>query len=67
MSAKQPKFTRAGHKKIKDDYIGRVVVKIMLVSSGHNSIKGNLTKSIQVEDAKVSAVYTAIEKALFDS
>lgn len=63
------KFTRGGHAKQRSDIKGRVLIKIMLLDKsrgGHHVIKGNMIKGITLEDTKVSGVYEAIEKALFD-
>ena len=41
------------------DARGTVVVKVMLVSTGHNPVKGNIVRTMRLEASKVSEVYKA--------
>lgn len=44
------------------DKRGTVVVKIILAKFGHTSVKGNLSRVLRFENAKVSDVYEAIKR-----
>ncbi len=62
---KTKKFNRA----VKDvsektDKEGKVIVFIAM-RNGQKYLKGNITKTITVHDAKVSEVFEAIDEALF--
>lgn len=63
------KFKRSGHAKKRQDEKGRVIISIRLqdiTRAGQNVVKGNMTKTISIDDTKVGEVFEAIEKALFD-
>lgn len=61
------KFIRSGGKgKNTNDFIGKVCVKINLVSGPHaQAVKGNIGKSFTIDDARVSQVYEEITRRLF--
>lgn len=62
------KFQRSlRHQGPRTDYEGTVVVQAYLRSpTGRGALKGNLTRALTVYNAKVSEVFDAIEKALFE-
>ena len=63
------KFKRAGQTKNKSDAKGTVRVTIVLQdinAVAGKQLKGNLSKSFSVDDTKVSEVYDALVKFLFE-
>lgn len=63
------KFKRSPYdRKTLKDNEGNVTIRITLCDKDKRgcSIKGNLSKTITIQNAKVSEVYKALEKALFD-
>lgn len=47
------------------DSSGRVNIRVTLLNKRGQRVKGNLSRSVTVKDAQVSAVWSRIEKALF--
>lgn len=60
------KFRSAQDSRVKstNDDIGKVVIKIFLAKSGHIPIKGNIMKTISLEECKVSEVHEAIQGSI---
>ena len=59
----------ASRKPAKTDARGTVIVRINLYAPGieRNYVKGNLSRSFTLHEAKVSEVYKLIERALKES
>lgn len=61
------RFTRGVKQNItkRDDVVPTVRVCCIPLGSGNKSVKGNISRSITVKNARVSDVMKAIEKVLF--
>ena len=62
---KNKTFKRGGYRHDRIDTTGKVVIKIMRCDKAHQPVKGNLFRSIIVQESSVSEVSAAIERALF--
>ena len=62
------KFKRSNRsvKEKVEDGIGDVNVRVVLVAKNRSVVKGNITRQFTITAAKVSDVFKAIEKALFE-
>jgi hypothetical protein len=62
------KFTRAKRRKLPryatSDKRGQVQVRVVRAYAS-NPVKGNITRTVTIKDAKVSEVFAAIERGLF--
>lgn len=65
MTDKKPKYKKHKRPKlVRDDSKGKIVVAIVR-KEGASIVKGALSKSFTIHDAKVSEVYADIHEALF--